>query len=106
DPRGGKGGGGLMGSSDIGFVGLATSLVLVLVVVGVSWWQRLGLEATVLWASGRALVQLLLVGAALALVIDDDAPLVLSWVWVGVMLLFAAWTVGRRAKEVPRAGQL
>ena len=95
-----------MEQGDVGAVGLATSLVLVAVVVVVSRWQRLRLEPSVLWAAARALVQLLLVGAALQLVIDPDAPLALSWLWVGVMLGFAAFTVRRRAREVPRAGRL
>jgi len=92
--------------ADVGTVGLVTSLLLIVVVVVVSRWQRLGLESSVVWASARALVQLLVVGAALALVIDDEAPLALSWAWVAVMIGFAAWTVGRRAREVPNAAWL
>jgi putative ABC transport system permease protein len=90
-------------SADIGLVGLALSGVLVAFAVVVSLVRRLGLEGSILWASARALVQLLLVGAALRLVVDDDDPLVWSWIWVGVMVVFAAWTVGRRAPEVPAA---
>jgi putative ABC transport system permease protein len=49
-----------------------------------------------LWASARAIVQLLLVGFALALVLDPDIPLVWSWLWIVGMVLFAADVVRRR----------
>ncbi|MGH9119261.1 MAG: ABC transporter permease [Acidimicrobiales bacterium] len=90
-----------MNQSDIGLVGLAASGVLVVATVAVSAWQRLGLERSVLWAAGRAAVQLLLVGAALQLILAPDASLLWSWMWVVVMIGFAAWTTRRRAPEVP-----
>lgn len=92
-----------MTTADIGFVGLALSGILVLTTLGVSLWQRLGLERSVLVAALRALGQLLLVGVALGLVVDADDPLVFTWVWIAVMLAFAAWTTQRRAPEVPAA---
>jgi UDP-glucose/iron transport system permease protein len=93
-------------TSDVGAVGVAVSLVLVAVATGLSAWQRLGLEGSLVWASARALAQLLLVGSALALVIDPDRPLALAWAWVVVMVAFAAEVVGRRAPEVPDARRL
>lgn len=92
--------------ADVGALGVAASLVLVAVAVAVSWRLGLGLERTLVWASARALAQLLLVGAALALVIDPDRPLALSWLWVGLMLVFAADVARRRAPEVPGMGRL
>jgi putative ABC transport system permease protein len=86
----------------VGPVGLAASLVLVAVVVAVSRWRRLGLGRDVVTACALALVQLLLVGAGLGLVVGDDRPLWPSWIWVGVMLVYAAWITRRRAPEVPR----
>jgi putative ABC transport system permease protein len=77
--------------------------VLVVVAVGLSIWRRLDLQATILWSCGRAMVQLLLVGQALALLLDEDAPVALSWLWVVLMVFFAAFTVRSRAKEVPGA---
>jgi putative ABC transport system permease protein len=90
-----------MSDTDIGFVGLAVSGVLVAVAIGISAWQRLGLERSVLWAALRAAAQLLLVGIVLQYVVDPDASLLWSWLWVVVMVAFAAWTTHRRAPEVP-----
>lgn len=87
--------------SDIGWVGLAASVVLVAVAVALSIARRLGLEGSMLWASARALAQLLVVGAALDFVLDVDRSIVWSWAWVVVMIFLAADTVRRRASEVP-----
>lgn len=89
------------GSGDIGWVGLAVSSLLVLVAVAVSAGLRVGVERSIVWAAIRAAAQLLAVGAALVVVIDPDQPLVLSWIWVGVMIALAAFTIARRAQEVP-----
>ncbi len=91
-------------ASDIGWVGLAASLTLVAVAVALSFWQRLALERNIVWATLRALVQLLLVGVALRFVFDQ--PLVWSWAWVLAMTLFAADTVRRRAPAVPQLFRL
>ncbi|GAC1587125.1 MAG: iron export ABC transporter permease subunit FetB [Acidimicrobiales bacterium] len=92
--------------SDIGFVGLAASVTLVLVAIGISAWRKLGLEANVAFAALRAALQLLAVGLVLDLVIDPKRPLILSWVWVVGMIGFAAYTTGRRAPEVPHAARI
>ncbi len=90
-----------MSNADIGLAGVAASSILILVAVALSLWRRLGLERSLVWAALRALVQLLLVGFALHLVVDDDDPLIWSWVWVAAMVGFAAYTTWRRAGEVP-----
>ncbi len=87
-------------ASDIGILGLVTSLVLVAVAVALSRWQRLGLEAPMLWACSRAMAQLLVVGLALTLVIDPDQPVALAWAWVVLMVVVAAMTVGQRARTI------
>jgi putative ABC transport system permease protein len=86
---------------DISYLGLAASGILIGVAIALSLWRHLGIERSVLWAAVRALVQLLLVGVALGLVVDDGDPILLSWLWIVVMVLFASWTVGRRARGVP-----
>jgi putative ABC transport system permease protein len=90
-----------MSSTDIGWVGLAASLVLIVVAVGVSYWQGLRLERSIVWAAARAGVQLLAVGFALKLVLDPSASIWWSWLWVVGMVVFASYTVRRRAPEVP-----
>ncbi len=86
---------------DVGALGVAVAGLLVAVAVALSWWQRLGAELQITWASLRALIQLLLIGSGLALVIDPDTPIAWSWLWVVGMVAFAAITVRRRAPEVP-----
>jgi putative ABC transport system permease protein len=90
-----------MPEADVGALGLAASLSLVALAVVLSLWQRLGLERGLVWAAVRALVQLLLVGLALGVVIDDDSPLVLSVLWIVAMVAFASDVARRRAPEVP-----
>jgi putative ABC transport system permease protein len=90
----------------IGWGGLALSLTLVGVAVGLSLWRGLRLEKDMLWATGRALVQLLAVGYVLLLVVDEDTPVIWAWVWVVVMVAVAALTARRRAPEVPGIGRL
>lgn len=92
-----------MGDGSIGWGGLAASLVLVVAAVVVSRWRGLDLERTIVWSCARAFVQLLLVGYALAALIQDDAPVALAWLWVGFMVVVCAATVRRRAPEVPGA---
>jgi putative ABC transport system permease protein len=88
-------------AADIGLAGLAASSILIAVAVAISMWRRLGLEGQLLWAALRALVQLLIVGFALQLVIDNENSLIYSLIWLVVMQLFAAYTTWRRAPEVP-----
>lgn len=88
-------------SSDVGLYGLVASLVLVAVAAAISRWQHIGLEGRVLWASLRALVQLLLVGGALTLLLRETTPLAWSWAWVAGMTAFAADVIRRRVREVP-----
>lgn len=89
-------------AGDVSPLGLAASLLLVGVAICVSVWQRLGLERRVAWATIRATVQLLLVGAGLALVVDPGRPLIWSWLWVVAMTVYAGDVVRRRAREIPR----
>ncbi len=88
-------------NGDVNGWGLLASLVLIAVAVGISRWQRLGLEGSILVAVARATGQLLLVGLGLGLVLADDAPLLWSWLWVAGIILFAAVTVQRRAPAIP-----
>ena len=87
--------------ADIGLSGLAISGILIGIALALSLVRGLGLEKDLLVAAFRALVQLLIVGFALRIVVDDDDPLVFTWIWVVLMVMVASWTVQRRAPEVP-----
>lgn len=82
--------------------GLVTSLALIGVAAAISLWQRLGLERPILWAATRAIVQLLLVGAALTLLLEPGRSLWWSWLWIAAMVAYAGDVARRRAPEVPR----
>jgi putative ABC transport system permease protein len=93
-------------NGQVGWVGLATSLILVAFAAGISLWRRLGLERQLLWAASRALVQLLLVGGALTLLFEPGRSLWWSWAWVAGMVAYAGDVARRRAPEVPRFAPL
>lgn len=88
-------------NGDVTWVGLLGSLVLVGIAVGLSRWQGLGLERSMIVAVLRATGQLLIVGLGLGLVLAEDAPLLWSWLWVIGIVFFAAATVQRRAPAIP-----
>ncbi len=88
-------------TTDIGWVGVATSLVLVAIAVALSVRQGLGLERSMAWASLRAGAQLGAVGVVLAVILDPDTPLAAAWAWAAAMVVVAAVTVRARAPEVP-----
>lgn len=90
-----------MGAGEVGWAGLAASLVVVALAVALSARERLRLERELVLAVAFSVVQLLLAGLALKLVVDDGTPLALSWLWVAGILLFAAHTVRRRAPQLP-----
>ncbi len=88
-------------TADPSLLSLAAAGLLIVVAVGLSLAQHLGLHRSLLWAALRALVQLAAVGVVLGFLLAEDTPLVWSWAWVAVMIVFAAWTTSRRAREVP-----
>lgn len=93
-------------SGPVELLGVVASGLLVLVAMGISAWAGLGLERSLLAAALRALVQLALLGLVLAAILAPGQPLLLSWAWVLVMIVFAGWTVQRRVPDVPRLGLL
>lgn len=93
-------------NGQVGWIGLATSLLLVAFAAGISVWRRLGLERQLVWASTRALVQLLLVGGALTLLFEPGRSIWWSWAWVAGMVAYAGDVARRRAPEVPRFAPL
>jgi putative ABC transport system permease protein len=87
--------------TDIGWIGVGLSGILVGVAVALSLWRQLGLEASIVWAAIRALAQLLLVGLVLDALLQPGVSSSWAWVWVAVMIVVASATVARRAPTVP-----
>ena len=85
-----------MNAVDVGPLGVAASLTLILIAVALSWRERLGLGRSIMWAATRAIAQMLVIGAALGLVLDGDTPIVWSWVWVAAMVTVGSATVASR----------
>jgi putative ABC transport system permease protein len=83
-------------------LGVVASGLLVLVAMAVSWWAGLHLERDLITAALRAAAQLALLGLVLVAILSPGQPLILSWLWVAVMIVFAGWTAQRRVPDVPR----
>jgi putative ABC transport system permease protein len=90
-------------NGDVSALGLIASLTLVAAAIALSIFQQLGLERGMVVAATRALGQLLVVGVALRFVLRSDQSLLLAAIWTVAMLIFAADTLARRAREVPAA---
>jgi len=90
-----------VGEGTITVAGLVLSLSLVAVAIGISLREHLRLERDMVVAVVRALVQLLIVGAALELIVKPSTPLIWSWLWVAGIVVFSAVTVRRRAPQLP-----
>jgi putative ABC transport system permease protein len=85
------------GIVEIGWEGLAWSLLLVAVTAAISWWQKLGLERNLCIGCLRTVLQLLLIGYILGWVIDAGNPyLVLAA--ITVQLAVTVWTAGSLVK--------
>ena len=95
-----------MSEEGVSLVGLLASASIVIVAIGLSGWQQLGLGRTLVWAATRAAVQLLAVGFVLSFMLDPQTPLAVAFVWILVMLAFAGWTAQSRAPEVPNMALL
>lgn len=90
-----------MDSGTVGVVGLALSLTLVAIAIGISLREHLRLERDMVVSVVRSLVQLLIVAVGLQLIVKPSTPLVWSWLWVAGIVVFAAVTVARRAPQLP-----
>ena len=78
------------------------SLVLVGLALGISRWQRVGLEKDMLVAVGRAFIQLIAIGYALDLIFAAHGPLWILLV-VSIMVTIAGYTAGQRGRGVPHS---
>jgi len=92
--------------TNIGWSGLALSLLLVLVAIALSLWKRLGLERNIAWAATRAAAQLIAIGLLLQVLLRPGVSILWAWLWVAAMIAIASFTVRLRAPEVPGLLQL
>lgn len=86
---------------DIGWIEMVAASSLIAVALGLSLWRRLGVERSLIEASVRALVQLLVVGVLFTFIFDSGGADALAWVWVGVMVVVTVTVVRRRAPSIP-----
>lgn len=89
-------------NESIGALDVVASFTLIALVVALSYWRKLGLERSILWASARATVQLLAVGFLFTLIFESGQQDLWAWLWVVMMLVVSAAVVTRRAARVPR----
>lgn len=88
------------------WVGLVLSLLFLLVPIAISVLMRLGIGRDLAVATLRMGVQLAIVGVLLVLVISPERSIWWSWLWVALMLGYAANVTARRAPAVPGLGWL
>jgi putative ABC transport system permease protein len=81
---------------------IAGALVLVGLAIGISRWQKVGMEKDMLVAMVRSFVQLIAIGYALDLIFNAQGPFWILLV-VGVMVGVAGYTAGERGKYVPQS---
>ena len=86
-------------------IDLVGALGLMAIAIGLSSWQKLGLEFQLAIATGRTVVQLLVVGSVLAVIFDLKDPVAIPGVLgiLMVMLTIATITTRNRVgKKIPR----
>ncbi len=88
------------GASHFSFINVATAVVMVAVAVGLSLWQRAGLERDILIASLRAFVQLMAIGYVINFIFGTSS-LALVLLMIAAMVAFAGFTSGRRLRGLP-----
>lgn len=83
------------------WLGVAASVLLVVLAVVASMWAHLGLAKDLVLAAVRAFVQLLAVGAVLT-VLFARAGLLGALAWLAGMVVVAGFVAAGRSKELPR----
>ncbi|MGH2956899.1 MAG: ABC transporter permease [Solirubrobacterales bacterium] len=89
-------------SIDVSLGEVAAALVLVVIAVVASRWNRAGLEEDIGIAVVRSFIQLTAIGYVIQLIFDEDS-LTLVVALIGVMVVFGAFTARHRAELVPDA---
>jgi len=86
---------------DIGWIEVAASASLIFIAVGISIWKSLAAESSILWAAGRAAVQLLAVGVLFRLIFESTNAMSWAALWVVGMAVVSAEIVNRRTPDIP-----
>ncbi len=81
---------------DIGYLGLLTGYLLLLIPLAIIWWLRVPMGAALAWAVLRMTIQLLLVGLYLRFVFALD-HLAVNLAWLFIMVAVANATVLTRS---------
>lgn len=81
------------------------AMLLVLLAVGISYWQRLDLEREIVVASARAFIQLIAIGYVLTFIFDQENPIWVVFI-LCVMSIVAARTAARRGEGIPLVGRI
>ncbi|MBB3126755.1 putative ABC transport system permease protein [Paenibacillus rhizosphaerae] len=82
-------------------IALASTLVFIAVSVGISIWQKLGLERDILYGTIRSAIQLLAVGFVLQYIFGTQHVLLIVLI-LAVMIAVATWHAGKRGKGLKR----
>ncbi|MGV3174668.1 ABC transporter permease [Aerococcus suis] len=91
-----------MDSISVSIPSLVLSFSLVLVAMGISYKEKLGLNKDIIISMARMIIQLIIVGYVLTFIFNLN----LSWVTILVILFMvvnAAWNARRRAEAIPHA---
>ncbi|MGB3240277.1 MAG: iron export ABC transporter permease subunit FetB [Geitlerinemataceae cyanobacterium] len=87
---------------ELDFLDLGLALGMVAIAIGLSAWQRLGLEGSLALAAARAIVQLLVLGIVLEFTFAGNQPLFLLGFLLLLLTLTAIVTRNRISRKIPR----
>lgn len=90
------------GLIELDLVSMGFALGLALLAIGLSAWQRLGLEWNLFMATGRTIVQLLVVGYLLALVFALRSPWAVLTIVLAMTVIATIVARNRISKKVPQ----
>jgi putative ABC transport system permease protein len=92
-------------TNEISLVGLAWTILLILISLGISRWQNLGLEKRLLIGCIRAALQLFAIGYVLGYILKNG-PLWMVLLASAFQLALAAWTAGSLQSPPLRGSRL
>ncbi|BAZ08043.1 ABC transporter permease [Calothrix sp. NIES-3974] len=82
-------------------IDLVSAIALVCVTIGLSAWQRLGLELSILIACGRVILQLMVLGYVLSFVVAVNNPGTVLVILAVMLTVSALFTRNRISQKIP-----